>query len=356
MLELFNILMLTFTPKYEKNKRTGNIAADILKSILQRFAIVNSHDESIDLGIDMRAQIIENTIPQEQFFNIQCKGTDEVEISPSSGCYNIQIKVSTINYWNQQNETTFLFLVDNSKSNCYWCNPLLQLGSRIDEIQKQKKVNIKVPFRNCINAQTRELPNDFINCITIYLVKKASRLSNITQQIKSGITGKYTLDIASSFEILSILLNETNKIKQDYYYIADTIINNIKLRLKETYDIYYKLDHLPCARKYCPNGLFDDRNFGNKADKSIRDLQKEADKLVDMFVNSKDNVELLKKLEICEEELIDLYKNVLAFLYEMECEDDPFGDHSELQNMVDNIVFNHINMDNPDNSNSDKRC
>lgn len=42
-------------PTYGVNKLTGNVAADILKSILQRFAIVNTHDESIDLGIDMRA-------------------------------------------------------------------------------------------------------------------------------------------------------------------------------------------------------------------------------------------------------------------------------------------------------------
>ena len=41
-------------PKYAHNKQIGNIAADTLKSILQKFAIVNPHDESIDLGIDMR--------------------------------------------------------------------------------------------------------------------------------------------------------------------------------------------------------------------------------------------------------------------------------------------------------------
>jgi len=58
----------------------GNRAADILKSILQKFDIVNLHDESIDLGIDMRAQVIENNIPKDQFFNIQCKGKDDIDI------------------------------------------------------------------------------------------------------------------------------------------------------------------------------------------------------------------------------------------------------------------------------------
>lgn len=230
----------------------------------------------------------------------------------------------------------------------------MQLGGRVDEIQKQESVTIKVPFVNCINVQTKALSNEFINCITIYLVKKASRLSDITQQIKSGITGKYTLDIASSFEILSMLLNETTKIKQDYYDIANIIINNIKLRLEENFNVFHRLDYIPCARRYCPNGVFNDRQFGNKADKSMRDLEEEATELIDMFENNKDNVELLKKLEICEEELIDLHRNALAFLYEMACEDDPFGDHSKLRNMIDTIVFNHINMDNPDNSHKRK--
>jgi hypothetical protein len=337
-------------PIYCKNKQTGNIAADSLKSILQRFAIVNSHEESIDLGIDMRAQIVENTTPQEQFFNIQCKGTDELDITSSPEYFNSTIKVSTINYWNQQNETTFLFLVDNSQLNCYWCNPLLQLERRISEIQQQDTVTIKVPFQNCINAQTSRLPNDFVNCITLYLVKKASRLSDLTQQIKNGITGKYTLDISSSFEILSILLEETNKIKENYYEIADTIINNIKLKLRESYEVYYKLDHLPCVRQYCPNGLFETKGFCN-SHKSIRVLQNEAEELIKSFENNKDNVEVLKKLEECEEELRELYTNVLAFLYEMVCEDDPFSDHSELEEMVSRIALNHINIDNPDNSN-----
>lgn len=219
-------------PKYAHNKQIGNIAADTLKSILQKFAIVNPHDESIDLGIDMRGQIVENEIPQEQFFNIQCKGTDEADITSSTLYLTIQIKVSTINYWNQQNEVTFLFLVDNSTQNCYWCNPLEQIESRIDEIQEQDKVNIRVPIENCINKQTLKLPSNFINDITLYVVKKMNRLSDMMHKIKNSIIDRHDLDISSSFEILSILVKETDKIKKDYYEIADIIINNIKLNLQ----------------------------------------------------------------------------------------------------------------------------
>ena len=264
-------------PKYAHNKQIGNIAADTLKSILQKFAIVNPHDESIDLGIDMRGQIVENEIPQEQFFNIQCKGTDEADITSSTLYLTIQIKVSTINYWNQQNEVTFLFLVDNSTQNCYWCNPLEQIESRIDEIQEQDKVNIRVPIENCINKQTLKLPSNFINDITLYVVKKMNRLSDMMHKIKNSIIDRHDLDISSSFEILSILVKETDKIKKDYYEIADIIINNIKLNLQKSYDIYHQLDCIPEARRYCPNGVFYDKGFSGKSNKSIIDLKEEAD-------------------------------------------------------------------------------
>lgn len=125
------------------------------------------------------------------------------------------------------------------------------------------------------------------------------------------------------------------------------------MRLEETYDVYCRLDYLPCTRQYCPN-LLNDRKFGTKVQKSIRDLKKESDELINKFENNKENVELLKKLEICEKELIDLYQNVLAFLYEMVCEDDPFGDHSYLLNMINERRGNHINIDDPDNSKYDK--
>ena len=151
------------------------------------------------------------------------------------------------------------------------------------------------------------------------------------------------MDISSSFEILSILLQETNKIKNDYYEIAETIIRNIKLSLNDSYEIYNKLEHLECVKIYCRNGVYEDKGFSKKSDKNIRELQNEVDELVHLFENDKDNIEILKKLESCEEELREMYRNLLAFLFEMVCEDNPFEDHSELRDMVNKKVFNHIN-------------
>lgn len=340
-------------PIYSNEKKTGNIASDILKSIFQKFAIVNSHDESIDLGIDMRAQVIENNVPKEQFFNIQCKGKSDIEIFIlENNCFKVQIKVATINYWNQQNETTFLFVVDNKTANCYWCNPLLQLGSRIAEIQKNESVVIKVPLNNCLNSNSQSLPNEFINCITIYLVQNISKISDITNKIKGGISGKYTLDISSSFDILSILMKQINKIEEDYNDISTIIIQNIENGLSNSIKYFIELDQMDLSRHYCPEGVFNSTAF-SYSKKTIKQLQEEANNLITSFQKQKKNIEILKSLERCNKEIEDIMGNALGFLYEMVCEDDPWNDHSELLNKRDKLLkkyYNHINIANPDNS------
>ena len=62
-------------------------------------------------------------------------------------------------------------------------------------------------------------------------------------------------------------------------------------------------------------------------------LKEEADYLISKFESDKSDIEILKELELCEKELKDIYKHVLGFLLEMVREDDPYGDHSDLENM-----------------------
>ncbi len=115
--------------------------------------------------------------------------------------------------------------------------------------------------------------------------------------------------------------------------MTNIIINNIKLNLQKSYDIYHQLDCIPEARRYCPNGVFYDKGFSGKSNKSIIDLKEEADYLISKFESDKSDIEILKELELCEKELKDIYKHVLGFLLEMVREDDPYGDHSDLENM-----------------------
>ena len=114
-------------PVYSLNKKKGNLAADYLKRVISNFAVVNIIDESVDLGIDMRAELLKETSPIGLFFNIQSKGKDEVDSeTEKQGYFTVPIKISTINYWRQQNDVTILFVVDNVMGKCYWCNPLEQ--------------------------------------------------------------------------------------------------------------------------------------------------------------------------------------------------------------------------------------
>ena len=50
-------------PVYSLNKKKGNLAADYLKRVISNFAVVNIIDESVDLGIDMRAELLKETSP-----------------------------------------------------------------------------------------------------------------------------------------------------------------------------------------------------------------------------------------------------------------------------------------------------
>lgn len=100
-------------PVYSLNKKKGNLAADYLKLSISNFAVVNIIDESVDLGIDMRAELLKETSPIGLFFNIQSKGKDEVDSeTEKQGYFTVPIKISTINYWRQQNDVTILFVVE----------------------------------------------------------------------------------------------------------------------------------------------------------------------------------------------------------------------------------------------------
>ena len=81
------------------------------------------------------------------------------------------------------------------------------------------------------------------------------------------------------------------------------------------------------------NEIDKNKGFSGKSNKSIIDLKEEADYLISKFESDKSDIEILKELELCEKELKDIYKHVLGFLLEMVREDDPYGDHSDLENM-----------------------
>ncbi|MBT2624766.1 DUF4365 domain-containing protein [Bacillus sp. ISL-32] len=303
-------------PKYDVNKQTGNIAADILKASLQRFAIINPHEESIDLGIDMRGQIVKNGVPKDQFFNIQCKGTACLDIESTEDYFTKQISVTTVNYWNQQNDTTFLFLVDNVTENCYWCNPIIDLNKKISKIQEQGTVNIKIPKTNLINKQTTELPKEFIHSILLYAANHLNKASLLLNKFSSALETNESLDLDFSIQLLQNSFPSIEEIQEKYRKIIDHLIQEIKDSWSESREYMIKLFHNLPARNWVPN--FQTSTDFLRSGKSYNDLKQEVNSIIIDLESNKLTVSRLEEEDLKEsyKEFLEYQINLLAFLYE----------------------------------------
>lgn len=322
-------------PTYAVNKQTGNIAADILKASLQRFAIINSHEESIDLGIDMRGQIVENGVPKNQFLNIQCKGTASLNIESTGDYFTKQISVTTINYWNQQNDTTFLFLVDNATENCYWCNPIIDLNERISEIQGQETVNIKIPKTNLINKQTTELPKEFIQSIILYVANHLNIATSLVKRLSNSLQNNESLDLDFSIQLLQNIIPSIEEIQGHYDTIIEHLIQEIKNSWSESKEYLIKLIHNLPARNWVSNFQTDTGFL--QSSKSYNDLKQEVNSIIIDFESNNLTVSRLEDLKESYKELLEYQINLLAFLFEMSCEDNPYGDYTEITNELDKL-------------------
>lgn len=323
-------------PTYAAKKQTGNIAADILKASLQRFAIINPHEESIDLGIDMRGQIVENGVPKNQFFNIQCKGTDSLDVESTEEYFTKQINVTTINYWNQQNDTTFLFLVDNINENCYWCNPIIDLSERISEIQGQGTVSIKIPKTNLINKQTTELPKEFIQSIILYVVNHLNVATSLVKRLSNALENNESLDLDFLIQLLQNIIPSIEEIQGHYDIIIEHLIQEIKDSWSESKEYLKKLIRNLPARNWVSNFQTDTGFL--KSSKSYNDLKQEVNSILTDFGSNKITISRLEDLKENYKELLEYQINLLGFLYEMSCEDNPYGDYTELENELDKLV------------------
>lgn len=155
--------MLQKLPKRIETTNTGITAEEYLQSRFGKFSNVIPTPASKDLGIDMRAELFEDNYPTGIHFNIQCKGTKELENEDSE--INIPIKVSTINYWLQQREPTFLIVVDIVEDKFYWCYPFEQVKEKIKDIQNQEKITIKLDKKNVCDSKIENIPSKMLEHI-----------------------------------------------------------------------------------------------------------------------------------------------------------------------------------------------
>ena len=99
---------------------------------MQKYCIFPDIEQSQDLGIDFIGTVINDGTHTEYNFNAQCKGTDnsEVKLNADGTVFAYPIKVSTINYWKQKKDVTFLFLVDERNEQIYWTAPLKEIENK----------------------------------------------------------------------------------------------------------------------------------------------------------------------------------------------------------------------------------
>ena len=323
-------------PTYSRNKNKGNVAVDILKKTLDKFSIVNTIDESIDLGIDMRAQIIENEHPTPLFFNIQCKGKDFLSTSDTNKeFFSIQINVSTINYWLQQNDLTLLFVVDNQKEICYWCNPIEQLKNRINEVQSKESVTIHVSFLEKIDYSTKKCPDTLKRCIMLYMVNQLNKINDSINIIKDDLHMNQLLDVETSIYLIKNLYTGAQNIIHNYEEICKELIENIRKEFFEAYDYACELEYMNpvVLGKYCKNGVAQDKGFTYSC-KSLNDLKIEANDLIDKFYKNYNTPQILDDLLQCDRDMEQALVNIEAFLYEISCDENSVGDRCRIYEKI----------------------
>ena len=150
-------------PKRKKAHGIGSSAVNLLISVLDRFANPIPVPLERDLGIDIKCELLDAELPTGFWFNIQCKGTEKVDISKDK--ISVPIKITTINYWQKQSEPTFLIMVDNIEKSFYWSYPQEFLGTLNKKWKSQKTVSIPIPQRNNFHIHCRALPLNMMEIV-----------------------------------------------------------------------------------------------------------------------------------------------------------------------------------------------
>lgn len=177
-------------PKRTKAQKIGENAADIFSATFTEFCNVVPVPQSRDLGIDFICEVMEDEYPTGVGFNAQCKGRDEVD--DKNGLLNVQVQVTTINYWLSQRIPTFLFVYDRQSENFFWCFPSAYIFSLNKEWQSQQSVSIPIPVSSRFSRDITEIPLNLLEVIKREdLHKKISDLREEQEELR----GQYEAEL-----------------------------------------------------------------------------------------------------------------------------------------------------------------
>lgn len=318
-------------PKYTKNQAIGNRSATVLKAIMQKHCLFTDVDQEQDLGIDFIGTVLKGEYPSDKNFNAQCKGSDDVDLKLNATgtefCY--PIKVSTLNYWKQKRDVTFLFLVDEENECVYWTAPLNEIEGK--DISEQKSFTCHIPKTNIINSKTSELPESFSFEIIRYYANYAEpiirQLNNITKDLSSNIEYKNMLELMNTLE------RNFKAVEQKHKEVMDGLIKKIKSDLSRIFYYCQQLDYMTeVVNTYCPNGIYATPFGDGKGMQTVHECKEKIDSLIQ---NADVSYEELFELS---KEVFELKGNYLGFYREMVYEDNPFGNHDDIEKEFDSWI------------------
>lgn len=316
-------------PKFTPAQMVGNRAASVLQAVMQKFCIFEEISANQDLGIDFMGTILENSLPTKYNFNVQCKGTEDsgVKMNADKSKFVYSIKTTTINYWKQKKDVTFLFLVDIKKEVIFWSSPLKEIDNR--DLSKQDSVTIHIPLNNIISSKSICLSSDFkfeiIRYYACFAQGVVSQLQNIRQM-------KDNNEISHMLELVKVLEANMLLVQNEYNELISELRNKITEDLNSTYSYWCILNTIDIVKKYCPKGIFDASFSNKKGGKTLG----ECEIKLESYVNN--NTISHEKLYELSKEVFEIRKNVLAFLREMAYEDCPYMNHTDIDEECTRIL------------------
>jgi hypothetical protein len=167
------------------------------------------------------------------------------------------------------------------------------------------------------------------------MVNQIESINHNISNLKDGTLSSYPFDVETSVYLLKKINEGAQHISESYQTICETIVSSIRQQMYEAYDYAYQLETLDpvIVHKWCRDGVRKEKGFTANR-KSLENLKMDSDNIIDAFLADKNNTDMLDALVDCDKEVEDLLNNIGAFLYEMACEDNPFGDNSKLYNKI----------------------
>ncbi|GCL38186.1 hypothetical protein SR1949_33000 [Sphaerospermopsis reniformis] len=278
-------------PKRTNSKAVGNIAANLLSATLSRFANPVAIPESQDIGIDFYCELLDQQgCPTGQMFNIQCKGTQEVQQEGDN--FRITVKVSTANYWLIQPSPTFIIVVDIGKKTCYWAYPRKQLQENTSW-QRQKTVSIVVRASDCFGFDIDEMPQQMQAILNanvpewIYILIEQFDSKRPVVPLDNpeypGILIHELSNLANTIDIIDRLQRRmavmTTRFQEETLQVVASLRNKSEALLGQ-------LDYTPgSARLWPPGSNIDISSFEFGAGSS-KDVWQRVDQAISAFKNS----------------------------------------------------------------------